>query len=136
MPTQCSQTEMDFGSSGGRMCGRRPRCKGFLAFCLRSGASHVSGLFARHVTAGPDEIRRSGPNQTSGFETQRPPRVLPIDGSTVSHQTIITLAIRLFALTAPHTPIAETLHARRERRRSIVSTSGQDRPGDARGLVG
>ena len=30
------------------MCGRRPRVKGsFLAFCLRSGASHVSGLFAR-----------------------------------------------------------------------------------------
>jgi hypothetical protein len=24
---------------------------------LRSGASHVSGLFARHVTAGPDVIR-------------------------------------------------------------------------------
>jgi hypothetical protein len=29
------------------MCGRRPRCKRTLAFCLRSGASHVSGLFAR-----------------------------------------------------------------------------------------
>jgi hypothetical protein len=31
------------------MCGRRPRVKGFLAFGLRSGASHVSGLFARHT---------------------------------------------------------------------------------------
>ena len=30
------------------MCGRRPRCKKNLTFGLRSGASHVSGLFARH----------------------------------------------------------------------------------------
>jgi hypothetical protein len=30
------------------MCGRRPHCKKNLAFGLRSGASHVSGLFARH----------------------------------------------------------------------------------------
>ena len=29
------------------MCGRRLRCKRILAFSLRSGASHVSGLFAR-----------------------------------------------------------------------------------------
>jgi hypothetical protein len=41
----------------GVMCGRRPRCKRNLACGLRSGASHVSGLFARHVTAGPDVIR-------------------------------------------------------------------------------
>ena len=32
----------------GVMCGRRPRCKKKLTFGLRSGASHVSGLFARH----------------------------------------------------------------------------------------
>jgi hypothetical protein len=30
------------------MCGRRPRCKKNLTCSLRSGASHVSGLFARH----------------------------------------------------------------------------------------
>jgi site-specific recombinase XerD len=30
------------------MCGRRPRCKRNLAFGLRSGASHVSGLLMRH----------------------------------------------------------------------------------------
>ena len=30
------------------MCGRRPHCKEILTFGLRSGASHVSGLFARH----------------------------------------------------------------------------------------
>ena len=30
------------------MCGRRPHCKRNLTFGLRSGASHVSGLFARH----------------------------------------------------------------------------------------
>jgi hypothetical protein len=41
----------------GVMCGRRPRCKRNLACGLWSGASHVSGLFARHVTAGPDVIR-------------------------------------------------------------------------------
>ena len=29
------------------MCGRRPPCKRNLTFGLRSGASHVSGLFAR-----------------------------------------------------------------------------------------
>jgi hypothetical protein len=32
----------------GFMCGRRPRCKKNLTCSLRSGASHVSGLFARH----------------------------------------------------------------------------------------
>lgn len=32
----------------GVMCGRRPHCKKNLTFGLRSGASHVSGLFARH----------------------------------------------------------------------------------------
>ena len=30
------------------MCGRRPHCKKNLTFAWRSGASHVSGLFARH----------------------------------------------------------------------------------------
>jgi hypothetical protein len=34
-------------STASVMCGRRPRVKGFLAFSERSGASHVSGLFAR-----------------------------------------------------------------------------------------
>jgi|GraSoiStandDraft_30_1057271.scaffolds.fasta_scaffold936483_2 hypothetical protein len=32
----------------GVMCGRRPHCKRNLTCGLRSGASHVSGLFARH----------------------------------------------------------------------------------------
>ena len=31
----------------GVMCGRRPHCKRNLTFGSRSGASHVSGLFAR-----------------------------------------------------------------------------------------
>ena len=47
------------------MCGRRPRCKRNLACGLRSGASHVSGLLLRHMTAGPDVIRGSGPDQDS-----------------------------------------------------------------------
>jgi hypothetical protein len=43
----------DFGPSAAGLCpsrvvcGRRQRVKDFLAFSLRSGASHVSGLFAR-----------------------------------------------------------------------------------------
>jgi hypothetical protein len=36
-------------ASASVMCGRRPRVKGFLAISLRSGASHVSGLFARRT---------------------------------------------------------------------------------------
>ncbi len=38
-------------------CGRRPRCKRNLVLSLRSGASHVSGLVARRMTAGPDVVR-------------------------------------------------------------------------------
>jgi hypothetical protein len=34
---------------------------------LRSGASHVSGLLSRRMTAGPDVIRGSGPDQNSGL---------------------------------------------------------------------
>jgi hypothetical protein len=33
----------------------------------RSGASHVSGLLSRRMTAGPDVIRGSGPNQKFGL---------------------------------------------------------------------
>jgi len=63
--------------------------RGILTCGLRSGASHVSGLFARRVTAGPDVVRGSGPNQSHGL--RRPmtlKRVFPIDGSTVSHHAI------------------------------------------------
>jgi hypothetical protein len=35
-------------------CRRRPRFKGFFGFCLRSGASHVSGPFARAHDRFPD----------------------------------------------------------------------------------
>jgi len=51
------------------------------------------------MTAGPDVIRGSGPNHSHGLGspmTQK--RVFPIDGSTVSHHVIITLAIRWRAL--------------------------------------
>jgi hypothetical protein len=40
---------------------------------------------------------------------QRPERVIPIDGSTVSHHVIITLAIRWRAPTLPQAPIAKPL---------------------------
>jgi hypothetical protein len=46
------------------------------------------------MTAGPDVVRGSGPNHSPGFVapmTQQ--RVFPMDGSTVSHHAIITLAI-------------------------------------------
>jgi hypothetical protein len=49
------------------MCGRRPRCKRNLTCGLRSGASHVSGLLSRRMTAGPDVIRGSGPNQSDAL---------------------------------------------------------------------
>ena len=52
------------------MCGRRPRVKGYLAISLRSGASHVSGLLcAAHMAAGPDVIRRSGPNHEPALDS-------------------------------------------------------------------
>ena len=64
-------------------------------------------------------------------------RVVPIDGSTVSHHAIITLAIRL-----PCSAVASRCHCQASSggsskfRRSIVSTLGHDRPSDARHLVG
>ena len=67
--------------------------------------------------------------------TQR--RVVPIDGSTVSHHVIITLAIRL-----PCSAVASRCHCQASSggssklRRSIVSSFGHDRPSDTRHLVG
>lgn len=75
------------------MCGRRPCCKRILAFGPRSGASHVSGLFARRMTAGPDGIRSPGPNQFDGLDARVRYRALPTYRSTVSHHAIMTLAI-------------------------------------------
>jgi hypothetical protein len=78
------------------MCGRRPRCKRILAFGLRSGASHVSGLFVRRHDRWPcDVVRGSGPYRSPGLDTLDPKRVLPINRSTASHHAIITLAIAL-----------------------------------------
>jgi len=67
--------------------------------------------------------------------TQR--RVVPIDGSTVSHHVIITLAIRLSC-----SAVASRSHCQASSGgcsklgRSIVSPFGHDRPSDARHLVG
>lgn len=57
------------------------------------GASHVSGLFARHMTVGPDVVRGSGSNQTSGPEAlcllpghpDQQKRLLRITPSSLSH---------------------------------------------------
>jgi len=40
--------------------------RNFASWC-GSGASHVSGLFAWRMTAGPDVIRGSGSNEHSGL---------------------------------------------------------------------
>lgn len=45
------------------MCGRLPRRKGEVTFGAAVGCGHVSGLFARFMTAGPDAIRSLAPNQ-------------------------------------------------------------------------
>jgi hypothetical protein len=64
-------------------------------------------------------------------------RVIPIDGSTVSHHAIITLAIRL-----SRSAVASRSHCQASSggysklRRSIVSSLGHDRPSDARHPVG
>jgi len=38
----------------------------------------VSGLFARHVTAGPDEVRFQVPFRLSGWDTLTAPRSIPV----------------------------------------------------------
>src|SRR5499427_7172159 len=90
------------------------------------------------ITAGPDVIRGSGPNHFHGAlmpMTQK--RVIPIDGSTVSHHIIITLAIRLSC-----SAVASRSHCQAssggcsELRRAIVSSLGHDCPSDACHLVG
>src|SRR5215468_11676178 len=64
-------------------------------------------------------------------------RVIPIDGSTVSHHIIITLAIRLSC-----SAVASRSHCQAssggcsELRRAIVSSLGHDCPSDACHLVG
>jgi hypothetical protein len=120
------------------MCGRRPHCKRNLTFGLRSGASHVSGLFARHHDRWPDAVRGSGPNQSHGLLTSMTQkRVFPIDGSTVSYHAIITLAIRLScSAVASRSRCQASSGGYSKFRRSIVSSFGHDRPSDARHLIG
>ena len=82
------------------MCGRRPHCKRNLACGLRSGASHVSGLLVRHMPLALMCSADRVPIKIPGSKTPIDPRrVLPIDGSTVSHHAIITLAIAMRAST-------------------------------------
>ena len=64
-------------------------------------------------------------------------RVVPIDGSTVSHHAIITLAIRLSrSAVASRSHCQASLGGYSKLRRSVVSSLGHDRPSDARHLVG
>src|SRR5262247_2198490 len=64
-------------------------------------------------------------------------RVVPIDGSTVSHHAIITLAIRLScSIVASCSHCQASSGGCSKLRRSIVSSFDHDRPSDARRLVG
>jgi hypothetical protein len=64
-------------------------------------------------------------------------RVVPIDGSTVSHHAIIILAIRLSrSAVASRSHCQASLGGCSKLRRSVVSSLGHDRPSDARHLVG
>jgi hypothetical protein len=62
------------------MCGRPLRCKGEVScFGEAVGCSHVSGLCgAVRITAGPDGVRGSGPNQQRALTAQNLTRVVPI----------------------------------------------------------
>src|SRR6201991_1731548 len=77
------------------------------------------------------------PINRTGYNALTQKRVVPIDGPTVSHHAIITLAIRLSC-----SAIASRSHRQASSggcsklRRSIVSSLGHDRPSDARHLVG
>jgi hypothetical protein len=64
-------------------------------------------------------------------------RVVPIDGSTVSHHVIITLAIRLSCSAVASCSHCQASSGGRSKFwRSIVSSFGHDSPSDARHLVG
>ena len=88
--------------------GRQPEAR-----ARRAGASHVSGLLSRPHDRWPDVLRGSGPDQNFGLETPiDPSRVFPIDGSSVSHHAIITLAIgtrRADAVSTLHRQALQTL---------------------------
>ena len=72
----CKQSHAFF--LGGVLCGRRPRCKKNLICAAAVGCkSCVRPLYAAHA-AGPDVIRRSGPNHTFELRAQRLQRVFPI----------------------------------------------------------
>ncbi|AGK56335.1 hypothetical protein HYPDE_23243 [Hyphomicrobium denitrificans 1NES1] len=58
--------------------------------------SCVRPVGAARMTAGPDGIRRPGPNQIDGLDARVRYRVLPTYSSTASHHAIITLAICCF----------------------------------------
>ena len=63
----------------------------------RSACGRVQVMFSAYrrgaMTAGPDVVRKPGPNQTDGLNTHVSQRALLADRSTVSHHAIITLAI-------------------------------------------
>lgn len=90
------------------------------------------------MTARPDAIRGSDAQSfVRALTPMTQMRVVPIDGSTVSHHAVITLAIRLScSAVASRSHCQASSDGCSKLRCSIVSSFGHDRPSDARHLVG
>ena len=89
------------------------------------------------MTAGPDVVRGSVPSFARALTPMTQKRVVPIDGSTVSHHAVITLAIRMSCSAVASGSYCQASSGGCSKlRRSIVSSLGHDRPSDARHPVG
>ena len=80
------------------------------------------------MTAGPDVVRGSGPNQPGGQLAHVPLRVFPIDGSTVRITPSSPSQLECAPRRDLYLFIGSPLHARRKRRRAIGPSLGKHRP--------
>src|SRR4051812_45148682 len=113
-----------------RMCGWPPRCKGEDDWLWRVvGGVHVSGLSeAATRTAGLDEIRGSGPDQTDALEAPRAFLGVPI--SSIDRRVITSISAD-----APRPPAA-SMRPALVSSRPVGLAARQHRPDDSRHLVG
>lgn len=90
----------------------------------RSGCGHVSGLLARPMTAGPDEVRERAPNKLAASGAVESRGVLPLVGPTDRHLASL--------------PFSRGTGARsgHRRRRAISCSTLHHGPHDAGHLVG
>ena len=95
---------------------------------MRSGAVMYPACLRGTLTAGPDEVRGSDPNHRIALCAHDSAQVFPIPGSyRFAITSLFTLAlVKLFRLT----------RADLSSRFRVRFASAQDRPGDARHLVG